>query len=122
MMQLSIVTLAVSDQSRARSFYVDLLGCKVQSEHDTGDGRHWAVLQLPAGSTRIALVHPSERMPAGGTKGLILKTLDVDNARERLLVRGLAIGGVNEASWGRFATFEDPDGNSWLLAESLGAL
>jgi catechol 2,3-dioxygenase-like lactoylglutathione lyase family enzyme len=122
MMQLSIVSLAVSDHQRAIRFYVDVLGCKLQQEHDTEDGRHWSILQLPAGSTRIALVAPSAVMPAGSSKGLILKTLDIDNVRMRLIDRGLVIGEVHPASWGRYAAFNDLDGNGWILAESLGAL
>jgi catechol 2,3-dioxygenase-like lactoylglutathione lyase family enzyme len=122
MMQLSIVSLAVADQPRAQRFYVEVLGCKLQSEHDTHDGRHWSILQLPAGSTRIALIAPSEIMPAGSSKGLILKTLDIDNVRMRLIERGLVIGEASTTSWGRYAAFHDPDGNGWILAESLGAL
>lgn len=122
MFQLSHVSLAVADQARARAFYVDKLGCAAHHEHDAGDGRRWTILQMPAGVTRIVLVHPSPAMPAGSTKGLILKTLDIDNARERLLQRGLAISEVREVGWGRYATFADPDGNSWMLAEALGGL
>jgi catechol 2,3-dioxygenase-like lactoylglutathione lyase family enzyme len=122
MMQLSIVSLAVADQKQARRFYVDLLGCKVQRDHDTDTGRRWSILQLPAGSTRIALIEPTEQMPAGSSKGLILKTLDIDNVRERLMARGLAIGDIHATSWGRYAAFNDPDGNGWVLAESLDGL
>jgi catechol 2,3-dioxygenase-like lactoylglutathione lyase family enzyme len=122
MMQLSIVSLAVTDQLRAQRFYVDMLGCKIQSEHDTNDGRHWSILQLPAGSTRIALVAPTEIMPAGSSKGLILKTLDIENVRMRLMDRGLTLGDIASTSWGRYTPFNDPDGNGWILAESLGAL
>jgi uncharacterized glyoxalase superfamily protein PhnB len=68
------------------------------------------------------LVAPSAAMPAGSTKGLILKTLDIENVRERLMARGLTIGEIGKASWGRHAAFSDPDGNGWILAESLEGL
>jgi predicted enzyme related to lactoylglutathione lyase len=122
MMQLSIISLAVADHARAMRFYLDQLGCKLQREHDTNSGRHWSILQLPAGSTRIALIEPTPAMPAGSSKGLILKTLDIENVRERLIARGLAIGDIHQASWGRHAAFSDPDGNGWVLAESPDGL
>jgi catechol 2,3-dioxygenase-like lactoylglutathione lyase family enzyme len=122
MYQLSLVSLAVADQERARAFYVEKLGCVVQREHEAGDGRRWMILRLPAGVTRIVLVHPSAAMPAGSTKGLILKTVDIDSARRRLIERGLAIGDVREIAWGRYAAFTDPDGKGWMLAEALDGL
>ena len=119
MMQLSIVAIAVADHARAEAFYVGKCGCKVLHTHTADGGRHWSLLSLPGGATRIALVAPSEAMPAGSTKGLILTTLDIENTRERLMARGLQIGEIGTTSFGRRAAFTDPDGNGWMLVEQI---
>lgn len=122
MMQLSIVAIAVSDHARAQAFYVEKLGCKVQHQHAGSDGRVWSILTLPGGVTRIALVAPTDLMAAGSTKGLILTTLDIENVRSRLMERGLGIGEIGQASFGRRAAFVDPDGNGWMLVESVARM
>jgi uncharacterized glyoxalase superfamily protein PhnB len=41
---------------------------------------------------------------------------------QELAARGVRFDGpVQEAPWGRFATFEDPDGNGWVLQASTPA-
>jgi catechol 2,3-dioxygenase-like lactoylglutathione lyase family enzyme len=122
MMQLSIVALAVSDHGLSQAFYLEKLGCKVHHQHAGSDGRAWSILSLPGGVTRIALVAPSDIMPAGSTKGLILTTLDIENTRSRLVDRGLAIGEIGQASFGRRAAFADPDGNGWMLVEQVSRM
>jgi predicted enzyme related to lactoylglutathione lyase len=61
-------------------------------------------------------------MPAGSAKGLVLETDDLDGDVARLRERGVRIeGDVQEQPWGRFVTFDDPDGNGIVLQATTGA-
>jgi catechol 2,3-dioxygenase-like lactoylglutathione lyase family enzyme len=42
---------------------------------------------------------------------------DADEALAHLRGLGVAAHGVDEQPWGRFVTFDDPDGNTWTLQQ-----
>lgn len=83
-----------------------------------GPGRRWVQMKPPSGLTGITLVTWHEAMTPGCLQGLVLDTSDIDRAYEKLKSHGLDITPIEEASWGRFATFRDPDGNGWVLVTS----
>jgi uncharacterized glyoxalase superfamily protein PhnB len=58
-------------------------------------------------------------MPPGSLKGIVLETADIDRAYAELSARGVVFTDtVQEEMWGRFAAFDDPDGNGWVLMQS----
>jgi len=119
---VQLVSLPVSDQDRARDFYVDVLGFDLVADTEMGPGMRWVQVRPPGAATSLALVTWFPTMPAGATKGTVLETddLEVDVARLRSL--GVAIGGdIEQAPWGRFVTFDDPDGNGLVLQSTAGA-
>ena len=113
MMQLSIVSIPVKDQELAKAFYRDKLGFQVVREAETTPGRRWIQMKPPSGPAAITLVTWFEAMPPGSVQGLVLDTSDIEFAHEKLRGRGLVIGAIQDATWGRHATFSDPDGNGW---------
>lgn len=117
MMQLSIVSIPVSDKARAKAFYQDVVGFSVMREGDQGTPFAYILMKPPAGMAAISLVHATDKMPAGSVQGLMMQTLDVDKMIERLSPNGLELTEPKTASWGRFTTFTDPDGNGWVIAE-----
>ncbi len=51
-------------------------------------------------------------------KNLHLVVADLDRTRDELLTRGVEVGGIIDVGGGvRYAGFEDPDGNTFLLQE-----
>lgn len=115
MMQLSVVSVPVSDQERAKAFYRDTLGFQLVREAEISPTTRWVQMKPPSGPTTISLVTWHEAMRPGCVQGLVLDTGDIDHAYKKLRAQGLSISPVQEASWGRFATFQDPDGNGWVL-------
>lgn len=108
------VTVFVSDQDRARDFYVDTLGLEVQADQTFGDNR-WLEVGAPEG-TSFVLHKPFPGMSAGGGQGTILASDSLDTDISRLKAAGVIIDGPNEMPWGATqATFSDPDGNSYVL-------
>ena len=119
--QVQVVSVPVADQDRARDFYRDKLGFEVIADTAMGDQR-WVQVAPPGGGASLTLTTWFPTMPAGSLKGLVLETDDLDADVKRLAERGVAIdGGIQEAPWGRFVTFDDPDGNGIVLQESAWA-
>lgn len=110
----------MSDQDRAKRFYTDVLGFTELADTLMGPDMRWVMLGPPAGGTRIALVTWFETMPAGSLSGTALACSDLEATIVDLEARGLTFAEdeVQEAPWGRWKTFTDPDGNGWVLQQS----
>lgn len=114
------VTIYVSDMDRAVRFYTEVLGLKLAYRF----GDHWAAVELGKGLT-IGL-HPgktegsgnaAEPVKAGMAIGLELSGR-IEDAVRKLEAKGVHFGGpVNAGKSGKFAYFQDPDGNPLYLAE-----
>jgi catechol 2,3-dioxygenase-like lactoylglutathione lyase family enzyme len=113
---VEIVSVPVSDQDRARDFYVDVLGLELIRDAEMGPMR-WVQLGVPGGrGTTLTLVTWFESMPPGSQKGLVLETDDLDGDVARLRAAGVEFpDGIRDQPWGRFVTLADPDGNGLVL-------
>jgi catechol 2,3-dioxygenase-like lactoylglutathione lyase family enzyme len=114
--KVQLLSVPVSDQDRSRDFYVGVLGFALVSDTQLGPDMRWVMVAPPGGQTALTLVTWFPSMPAGSLKGLVLETDDLEGDVARLKADGVAIdGGIEDAPWGRFAQFEDPDGNGIVL-------
>jgi catechol 2,3-dioxygenase-like lactoylglutathione lyase family enzyme len=141
-MKLEVVVIPVSDVDRAKRFYqgmgwredVDVAGPHgYRAVHLTPPGSNASIL---IGNKGVTSVKP------GSIAGLVLAVDDIDAARAELISHGVdvsqvfhdaggSLGGgfiaVPEArapghdpqrrSYASYASFSDPDGNTWLLQE-----
>jgi len=136
-MKLEVVLLAVSDVDRAKAFYENL-GWRIDIDVAHGDFRGVQVTPHNSEASIIVGKGITSTKP-GSAHSLILAVNDVDAARNDLLARGVNVSEVfhyaggpfnntveNPRVRGRdpegrsyfsFASFEDPDGNEWLLQE-----
>ena len=110
------VTLYVSNMDRAVHFYSEVLGLKLAYRF----GDHWAAIEVGRGLT-IGL-HPASAESPAGRKGSMAIGLEltgsIDEAMTILESKGVRFHSVrNEGKAGKFASFEDPDGNLLYLAE-----
>ncbi|WP_422735826.1 glyoxalase superfamily protein [Micromonospora sp. WMMD729] len=115
---VQLLSVPVADQDRACDFYVDVLGFDLVWDNPMGpDGGRWVQVAPPGAATALTLVTWFPTMPPGSLKGLVLETDDLDADVARLRGRGVdfADGGIQSAPWGRYATFDDPDGNGIVL-------
>ena len=113
---VQVVSLPVSDQDRARDFYVDVLGMDLLRDAQMQPGMRWVQVAPRGGEATITLVTWFDSMAAGSYRGLVLETDDLDADVERLRSNGLEIpDGIQQQPWGRFVTFTDPDGNGLVL-------
>ncbi|PWT78299.1 MAG: glyoxalase [Acidobacteria bacterium] len=136
-LKLEVVVIPVSDVDRAKRFY-EGLGWKLDADFVVGD--QFRVVQFtPPGSP--ASIHFGTGLTPekpGSVHGLYLVVTDIATARAALVERGAAVSEIfhragpgqppisgpdpERRSYTSFATFSDPDGNSWLLQEVTARL
>ncbi len=116
---VQLFSVPVSDQDRARDFYVDTLGFELVMDTQLGPDMRWVMVKPAGGQTALTLVTWFPTMPAGSLKGTVLETDNLEQDVERLTGLGVHIaGGIEDAPWGRFVQFDDPDGNGIVLQAS----
>ena len=141
-MKLEVVVLGVSDVDRAKAFYENL-GWRLDIDIAAGAFRG---VQLTPHNSEASIIFGKGVTSAkpGSAPSLVLAVDDIDAAREDLIARGVDVSevfhyaggpmnntGENPRVGGRdpegrsyfsFASFEDPDGNGWLLQEITARL
>jgi predicted enzyme related to lactoylglutathione lyase len=109
-----LVTLPVSDQARAKDFYVDTLGFELVADRQLGLVR-WLQVAPRGAQTGFTLASAEQGFEPGSMTGIMLETADLDADCAQLAAAGAAIEGPADFPWGRQATLTDPDGNSFVL-------
>jgi catechol 2,3-dioxygenase-like lactoylglutathione lyase family enzyme len=117
---LEVISVPVSDQDRAKDFYSGKFGFTAVMDSPFGEGMRWVMLQPPGGGTSITLVTWFDSMPPGSLQGAVLGCDDLEQTLGELAERGVTFNEekIQEAPWGRWKTFNDPDGNGWVLQQS----
>ena len=135
--KLEVLLLPVSDVDRAKRFY-EKLGFRLDIDYAHEDFR---VIQFtpPRSGASIIFGKGVTSAQPGSIDSIVLAVNDIDAAREELISRGIDVSEVfhyaggpfnisveNPRVSGRdpegrtyftFASFEDPDGNKWLIQE-----
>lgn len=119
MQRVTVVSVPVSDQQAAKSFYVDSLGFELLAEATFGDDLHWIQVGPPGSQASLTLVTWFDEMPAGSLRGLVIETDDLGQDYERLTGNGVSfLGPPAPQPGGTFATLTDPDGNQISLRQA----
>ena len=119
-MKLELVPVPVADVDRAKAFYVEQVGFHADLDVRPSEGIRIVQLTPPESACSIVLGTdiPSLAMPPGSLRGLHLVVGDIYQAREALVSRGVEVSEVEEHDQGvKYASFSDPDGNTWALQE-----
>jgi uncharacterized protein len=122
--QVTAIMLGVEDLARAKRFYGDGLGCKVDQDHRT-----FVSFNLGEGSSSLALYQwEAAAKDAGvsaegsGFRGVSFHYIvPSSHAVDQVMGNAIAAGGtvVRQAAaspWGYFGYFSDPDGYLWKVA------
>ena len=131
-MKLEVVVIPVSDVERAKHFYRSL-GWRLDADFVKGDQFRVVQFTPPGSPCSIHFGTGVTSAAPGSARGLYLVVSDIEVARAELVERGVDVSevfhrvGVGEGprsgpdparrSYSSFATFNDPDGNGWLLQE-----
>ncbi len=118
--KIELIPLAVEDVDRSVEFYGDTIGWNVDHDQTVHEGLRFVQVTPPGSACSICFGTGLEMMPAG-SKQMIQVVIDsAEEARDHLRGRGVECSDVDEQPWGRFVTFEDPDGNRWALQQMSG--
>ena len=118
--KLELVPIPVSDVDLAKAFYTEGVG--FDEDHDVGATGEVRVVQLtpPGSACSIVLGTGIVNTPPGSVQGLHLVVSDINTARAEFADRGVDVGEVRDLGGILYASFEDPDGNGWLLQQMPG--
>ena len=142
-LKLEIIVIPVSDVDRTKEFY-SKLGWRLDADFDSGNDFRVIQFTPPGSACSIIFGENVTAAAPGSAQGLYLIVSNVQAARAELAGKGVAISEVfhdstgehagpdeaylfgrlrvsgpaaEPASYHSFASFQDPDGNGWLLQE-----
>lgn len=129
-MKLELVILPVSDVDRAKAFY-ERAGFTADVDHRAGENFRVVQLTPPGSACSITIGTGVSSAAPGSYNGLHLVVVDLEETLTTLAERGIEVGepfhfgaqgqtpGLHpdRADYGSFGSFQDPDGNTWLLQE-----
>jgi len=144
-LKLEVVVIPVSDVDRAKEFYGSL-AWRLDADFPNDNG--FRVVQFTPPGSAASIQFGTKMTPAtpGSARGLYLIVSDIETAHDDLLARGVKVSDVfhpgapgaqfetedtgnrisgpadERSSYGSFVTFDDPDGNGWLLQEVTNRL
>jgi catechol 2,3-dioxygenase-like lactoylglutathione lyase family enzyme len=136
-LKLEAVVIPVSDVDRAKSFY-SKLGWRLDADFVAGESFRVVQFTPPGSPTSIHFGKGLTSAAPGAAQNLYLVVSDIEAARAELIERGAKVGDVfhragpgqppvngrdpARRSYVSFASFSDPDGNTWLLQEITARL
>ncbi|WP_410792251.1 VOC family protein [Kribbella sp. C-35] len=139
-LKLEAVVIPVADAERSKEFYSGL-GWRLDADFAFDNGFRVVQFTPPGSPASVQFGTNITSAEPGTAQGLYLVVTDVEAARSELLTHGAKVSEVfhpaapgaqfeagdtsgrvtgpadERSSYGSFATFTDPDGNTWLLQE-----
>jgi catechol 2,3-dioxygenase-like lactoylglutathione lyase family enzyme len=127
--RLEVVTVPVSDVDRAKAFY-EKLGWRLDIDFEPAEGVRIVQFTPPGSGCSISFGKNVTPADPGSFQGSELAVQDIDATREDLIGRGVEVSDLyhldggpkpgpdpERRSYQTFASFKDPDGNTWQLQE-----
>lgn len=139
-MKFEVVVIPVADVDRAKALYTKL-GWRLDADFAFDNGFQVVQFTPPGSGCSVQFGTKITTAPPGSAQGLYLIVSDIEAARAELVARGVEVSDVfhagtpgaqfqpngtsgrlsgpapDHASYRSFATFRDPDGNTWLFQE-----
>lgn len=137
-MKLEIVELPVADVDRAKAFY-ESLSWRLDADFATGEDFRVVQMTPPGSPTAVIFGTGITDAAPGSVESLVLVVDDIQAARSAVADRGVDVSEVfhdadgvyhragttnrtpgpdpERRSYSSWASFQDPDGNRWLMQE-----
>jgi catechol 2,3-dioxygenase-like lactoylglutathione lyase family enzyme len=131
-MKLELQIIPVSDVDRSKEFY-ERLGWRFDEDVAPLDGLRIVQFTPPGSGCSVTFGEGITTAAPGSAEGALIVS-DIEAARDGLVRRGVEVNDVwhgppfpvearqpgpdpERASYGSFCSFNDPDGNTWLVQE-----
>ena len=134
-LKLEVVVLPVSDAERSKVFY-ESLGWRLDADFVFSETSRIVQFTPPGSDASIIFGTSVSSAPPGSVGGLLLAVSDIGAAHADLVARGIDVSEVfhgvdavfgsaqrqagadpDHGAYQSFVSFNDPDGNGWLLQE-----
>ena len=144
-LKFEVVVIPVADTDLSKEFY-GRLGWRLDADFAFDNGFRVVQFTPPGSGCSVQFGTKITSAPPGSAQGLYLVVSDIEAACGQLIKRGAEVSGVfhpgspgaqfepgggdsrvrgpapDRQSYSSFATFKDPDGNTWLLQEITNRL
>ena len=128
-LKLEVALIPVSDVNRAKEFYASL-GWRLDTDDVMGNDIRIVQLTPPGSGCSVSFGKGITSAAPGAPLGGLIVT-DIEAAHKELVAKGINVSEVfhgspfsrisgpdpERKSYGSFVTFEDPDGNVWIVQE-----
>ena len=131
-MKFEVIVIPVGDVDRSKAFY-SKLGWRLDADFSFDNGFRVVQFTPPGSGCSVQFGMKITTAAPGSAQGLYLIVSDIEAARKDLVARSVEVSEVFHASkpgaqfrpesdpghrsYFSFATFSDPDGNTWLFQE-----
>jgi len=129
--KLELVMLPVADVDRAKEFYVERCGFRLDVDHHPNEQFRVVQMTPPGSACSITVGIGVTDAEPGSSRGTHLVVADIEAARDELVARGVEVSEIRHMGptgwqpgadpehrdYESFAHFSDPDGNTWVLQE-----
>lgn len=119
--RLKFVSIPTRDQERALRFWTEKMGFVVTTDQPMGEESRWIELAIPGAETGVVLhTFDGHEDRIGTPFNGAFACEDVIRTYQQLSAAGVVFDAPpSEEPWGSYATFRDPDGNSFVLSSSV---
>lgn len=115
--KIELIFVPVSDVDRSKDFYVKI-GFNADHDQVVSDELRFVQMTPPGSACSIAFgTGMGIDLEPGQQNTIQVVVPNADEALAHLRDAGVEARGVEELAWGRFVSFDDPDGNTWTLQE-----
>jgi len=132
-LNLEVMIIAVSDVDRAKGFYEQQLGWRLDDDVAPMDGLRIVQFTPPGSGTSVTFGEGLTKAAPGSGEGNLVVS-DIAAAHDELARRGIEVSDIwhgppfpvearqpgidpERTSYGSFCSFDDPDGNLWFVQE-----
>ena len=115
--KIELIFVPVTDVDRSKEFYVKI-GFNADHDQQVNDELRFVQMTPPGSACSIAFgTGLGVELEPGQQNTIQVVVPDADAALAQLRSVGVEARGVDDLAWGRFVTFDDPDGNTWTLQQ-----
>jgi catechol 2,3-dioxygenase-like lactoylglutathione lyase family enzyme len=115
--KIELIHVPVTDVDRSKAFY-EKIGFHADHDQVPFEGLRFVQMTPPGSACSIAFGYGlGGDLQPGQQNTIQVVVPNADEALAHLRSLGVEAAGVDEQGWGRFVSFDDPDGNTWTLQE-----
>jgi catechol 2,3-dioxygenase-like lactoylglutathione lyase family enzyme len=134
--ELEVIVVPVGDVERSVRFYTEGCGFHLDVDYHPNDAFRVVQLTPPGSACSLQLGIGLTDAAPGASRNVVIAVSDIEAARQELIDRGVSVEKIRHKSsvddwqgdltegpdprrrdYASFATFSDPDGNTWTLQE-----